>query len=183
MVECFEVRFEYDGKLHHAPIFKLKAVKIKPISFYEDPVSDWMEMGLSVLKTLDHLNDHLSKYGRPEVGRSSLYCCCLQINPVQTVINPRQQTGRPEWVHVGHCWVTQNMIWLVIPIPLGCKPWDISKPVPDMFNLEKLMPLNVHQIVAYDELHKKAVFGGLREHSARTNKQYPIRRVFLVRLT
>ena len=81
---------EYDGKVHHAPIFKLKAVKIKPGSFYEKFVADWINMGLFVLKMLNHLNENLRKYGRPEVGCSAVYGCWLQINPLQMVINPQQ---------------------------------------------------------------------------------------------
>ena len=53
-------------------------------------------MGLSVLKTLDHLNDHMCKDGRTEVGCSAVYGCWLRINPVQTVIKPRKKTGGTE---------------------------------------------------------------------------------------
>ena len=59
MVDCFEAGIEYNGKVHHSPVFKLEAVKIKLGSFDYQLVVDWMEMGLSVLKTLDHLNEHL----------------------------------------------------------------------------------------------------------------------------
>ena len=62
----------YDGKVRHPPIFKLKAVKIKPGSFDEQLVVDWMKMIISMLKMLDHLNENLHTYGRPEVGRRAV---------------------------------------------------------------------------------------------------------------
>ena len=65
----------------------------------------------------------------------------------------------------------QKIIQIGILIPLGCDHWDTSKLVQDMLNLEKLMPLTVHQIVAYEKLHKKDVLDGLRAHSAHTKKQ------------
>ena len=42
VTECFEAIVEYNGEVHHAPIFKLKAVNIKLGSFYEHIVADWM---------------------------------------------------------------------------------------------------------------------------------------------
>ena len=47
-----------------------------------------------------------------------------------------------------------------------------------MFNLENLTPLTVYQIVAYDGLHKKAVFSGLRAHSEYAKKKYCVKREF-----
>ena len=75
------------------------------------------------------------------------------------------------------------MIGVSIPIPLGCERWDTSKPVPDIFNLENLMPLTVHQIVEYDKSHNNSVFNGPQAHSAHVKKKYRVKRDCLVKLT
>ena len=59
MVGCFEAGFDYNGEVHHAPVFKLEAEKIKLGYFDYQLVVDWTEIGLSVLKTVDQLNEHL----------------------------------------------------------------------------------------------------------------------------
>ena len=71
-----------------------------------------------------------------------------------------------------------GVIRICIPIPLGCDPWDTSKPVPDIFNLENLTPLTVNQIVAYDGSHKKYVFYGPRAHSEHAKKNISSRGIF-----
>ena len=128
-------------------------------------------MGFSVLNILDRLNEHLRKDGRPEVGHRAVYSCWLRLRTTQTVINPQQQTGGTKWSHTGHCCVTQKIIQIGILIPLGCDIWYTSNLVPDMFNLEKLMPLTVHQTVEYEKLHKNDVLDGLRAHFAHTKKK------------
>ena len=47
-------------------------VKTNPGSFGEQLVTNWMEMGLYVLKMLDRLNEHLRKDGRPEVSHRAV---------------------------------------------------------------------------------------------------------------
>ena len=74
-MECAAYRVEYYGEVNYAHILKLKAVKINPGSFDEQLVADWIEMVLYALKTLDHLNEHMRKYGRPKVGRRAVYGC------------------------------------------------------------------------------------------------------------
>ena len=83
--------------------FRLKMVKTNPGSFGEQLVTNWMEMGLYVLKMLDRLNEHLRKDGRPEVGHRVVYGCWLRLRTTQTVIKSRQQTGGTKWSHTGHC--------------------------------------------------------------------------------
>ena len=67
-MKCFESRVNYDDKVNQSSIFKMKAVKIKPGSFDDHIATNWMNMGLSVLKTLYRLNKHLCNNRRPEVG-------------------------------------------------------------------------------------------------------------------
>ena len=92
VLEFFEERLEYDSEVHHTPIFRLKGVKINPGSFDDQLVTEWMEMSLSMLKTLDHLKENMCKYGQPSLGCSLVYECWLWLKPMHTVINPQQNT-------------------------------------------------------------------------------------------
>ena len=88
----FEDRLEYDSEVHRTTIFRLKGVKINPGSFDDQLVTEWMDMSLSMLKTLDHLKENMCKYGQPRLGCSLVYEFWLWLKPMHTVINPKQKT-------------------------------------------------------------------------------------------
>jgi hypothetical protein len=175
--ECAREHTPYDGKRAGDPVKRrIGGLSIKPGSLEEQLVADFAERGLSMAKICDEINTHLTQAGRPHIGVSSVYTAYLNLDAEETIIKKRKQCGGEAWALAGWRWVAQKMIRLGLEIPDEHKPWDINKPTPPEFDLAKLGPLSVHQIVAFDECDKKVVFDGLRAHSSHARKQIRIRR-------
>eukprot|EP01048_Picozoa_sp_COSAG05_P002127 COSAG05_NODE_79_length_21178_cov_133.299492_15_plen_100_part_00 len=84
---------------------------------------DYLESGLSLVRTTERLNKHRDEDGkRGHVGVSAVSRCTAATvyrsnEPLLTAIKAHKQEGGEAWALAGWRWVAQKMVLLGIPIP------------------------------------------------------------------
>ena len=174
--ECAMEGEEYDGGRVGDKVQRKGGWMIPEGSVTEQLIANLHEQGMGVSRITRQVNFHLREEGKIHVGRSCVYQVTCRLKPVKTIIQPRKQVGGPEWEKAGWHWAAQRAVRLGLEIPAGSEPWDTSEPLPPEFDIEKLGRVSPHQVVSYDECHKKQVFDGLRKHTSHAATQVRYRR-------
>ena len=119
-------------------------------------VADSLEAGLSINKTYHLLNEHEYEQGNSKISTSAVYHLVKRLNPKIINVQKRKQGSnnpQDDWCRARHLFSKQILIRfgrLVEPLP--CQP---------CFDLRQLTRLDIHQVVWWDETHRKCVIGGI----------------------
>ena len=149
---------------------------IKEGSTAEQLVANLHEQGMGIGRITGHVNVHRAEEGEVHVGQSCVYAVAQRLKPLKTIIQPRKQVGGPAWEKASYNWAAQKAVRLELDFPEGSEPWDTSKPPPKEFDIEQIGAVSRHQIVFWDECHKKQCFEGVRKHTSSATTQVRYKR-------
>ena len=148
-------------------------------------IADSMERGEGIHQAFLSVNEHLAAAGGTHVGKSAVRSAFKRAQPVITPIGVTKQGNRnpgSAWAVARKGWVIQLMLMLGVAFAL-LQPLEIKEgqqlfrmtgedgqPLPH-FDISRIGTINLHQVVFWDETHKKCVIGG-QGHSSRGADSY-----------
>ena len=125
-------------------------------SIEEGIIADWMEADMGARMTTKMVNEHRKSEGLELVSINVILRHMKKMAPKVTPIKKKSQGNNDnfEWVNARYCQCLQFLIRLKIisKQDLIDNIW-YTLPIPQYFQEENLPPLNINQIVWFDETH------------------------------
>ena len=138
-----------NNRTHRCPLISLDSPQAQI-------VADLMEAGLSIEKTFNLLNEHEYEQGNPKISRSAVYNLLQRLKP--KIINcQKRKQGRnnpqDDWSRARYLFTKQ------MSIRFG----KLTEPFPRQpcMDIRQIGSLDIHQVVLWDETHRKCVIGGI----------------------
>ena len=122
-------------------------------------VADGIESGLSIRKTWHNLNRHRQECNLELLSESTVISAFRRMKPKIRRIKKRKQGSRdPDstWSRARYEWVTQLLVRLG-----ELDDEEIPRPLERRFSRDHVGHLHLHQVVWWDETHRKCLIGGL----------------------
>ena len=122
-------------------------------------IADGMESGLSIKKTWYNVNWHRKEADKEMVSEYSIYSAIRRMKPKLNKIQKRKQgSSDPDstWSRARFEWATQLLVRFG-----KLKPQDFPQPLERRFDRDSIGHLHLHQVVWWDETHRKCLIGGL----------------------
>ncbi|KAF0728533.1 hypothetical protein AaE_009435, partial [Aphanomyces astaci] len=122
-------------------------------------IANCMEHGHGLRESTFAVNQHRQKSNSVVVGMSAVYSAYHRLSPVVSSIPPIKQGNS----NMGSAWATARLGWTrQLAVRLGIWSWDPSVlgQCPSAYDAANLTPLDVCQIVSWDETHKTVKIGG-----------------------
>jgi hypothetical protein len=126
---------------------------------------DSVEKGYGMVTAMHQINEYMEEEHFPEVGLSTVRRTMNRLRPVIRRVKRRKQGNtNPDspWAKARLIWVTHFLVRLgkhVCNHTAKENEFLCLIETPTYFNTELLPPLSVHQIVFFDECHKKTEIG------------------------
>ena len=158
ILECMRTERDFDPRLIE------KRGGQRPVTFtLQSPeaqiVADGVEAGLSIKQTWNNVNWHRSQNGEELVSKSCIISLLRRMQPKIVKISKRKQGSTDpdsHWSQARKAWSTQLLVRLG-----ELKPEELPHPVEKRFHRDSLGAISLHQIVWWDETHRKCLIGGL----------------------
>ena len=122
-------------------------------------IADGIESGLSVRRTWQNVNWHRKEIEKEMLSEFSIYSAIRRMKPRLNKISKRKQGSvdpASTWSRARYQWATQLLVRFG---KLG--PKDLPQPVERRFHRDSIGHLHLHQVVWWDETHRKCLIGGL----------------------
>ena len=157
--ECSRAEEEFDPKMLDQRGGN-RAVVIATESPEAQLLADGIESGLSIKKTWQNINWHLKESGQEMISLSSVYQGMRRLKPKIHLIQKRKQGStdpKSAWSRARKDYCTQLLVRLGDTSIIDSLP----RPIERRFDRDALGHLDLHQIVWWDETHRKCLIGGL----------------------
>ena len=121
-------------------------------------VADGIEAGLSIHRSWQNVNQHRLECGMELISESSVISVIRRLKPKLKKIRRRKQGSTdPEshWSRARLQWATQLLV------RFGELDEDLDRPLERRFHRDVIGHLDIHQVVWWDETHRKCLIGGL----------------------
>ena len=158
ILECFKVgeRFHpssVDGRGGNRPM------TIRMDSHEAQIIADGIESGLSLVRVWQNVNRHRSENNDDLVSQSSIYYALRKMRPKMVNIKKRKQgSSEPEsnWAQARYAWTRQ----LLARFGKLKERHPQHGPIERRFDGDLQGKLSLHQVVWWDETHRKCLIGG-----------------------
>ena len=115
-----------------------------------------MEAGLSIERTYHLLNEHEFEQGNEKISKSAIYNLVRRLKPKIVNVKKRKQGSnnpQDDWCRARYLFSKQLLI----------RFGRLTEPHPRQpcFDVRQLGTLDIHQVVWWDETHRKCVIGGI----------------------
>ena len=166
LIECEEAEKRGDSpnferqKRRFGPRIK----KLESGSIYEYLAADYLERGCSPALTAYFVNIHLNDDNKDfTISEQCVIRLKKSLDPVITKIrkNPQSRQQHKDWAHARHNWVLHLLtrLGMLKPTPEDFRDNVIPKWCDIKLLEESNYTFNIHQVVFFNEVHKKAING------------------------
>ena len=153
VIECTRTGIPFQVK--DVTKYKGRTPKISIKSASAQIIADCIESGLSVKRACYQLNEHLFENNEETVSESAVYHLIKTLKPQVNVVKKRKQGSTDpshKWSRIRYGFCKQLLA------RFGVKQFPNDRPC---FNRSVAGPLEVSQVVWWDETHRKCLVGGL----------------------
>ena len=157
ILECFRTEVDFRPKA-----LETRGGQCPHLIRIESPeaqiVANGIESGLSIRRTWQNVNHHRLECGLELLSESSVVSVIRRMKPKLKKIRKRKQGSTdPDspWSRARLQWSTQLLV------RFGEIENELERPVERRFNRDEIGHLDIHQVVWWDETHRKCLIGGL----------------------
>ena len=158
IMECLRMEKDFDPKAIETRGGQ-RPVRFDIQSAEAQIVADGIESGLSVAKTWHNVNWHRSQNGEEMVSQSCIISLMRRIKPKVVKIKKRKMGSSDPtstWAQARKAWATQLLARLG-----EADGYEVPSPVERRFHRDTVGRLDLHQIIWWDETHRKCLIGEL----------------------
>ena len=122
-------------------------------------IADCIESGLSVRRTWHNVNYHRKENEKEMVSEYAIYSAVRRMKPKLNKISIRKQGSADpssSWSRARYEWSTQLLVRFG-----KLTPEDFPQPLERRYDRDSIGHLHLHQVVWWDETHRKCLIGGL----------------------
>ena len=148
--------FTYTGDTNRSSCGQKVSITVKSVE--AQILADCLENGQSLNKAMIVVNTHCSRNGVKCVSKSVLRRLIKEMKPIKCQLEKKKQGSRDKtskWARARMNWVT----YLLVQLGKVKIQRDVNGNIPEWFDEEKVAPLELQQIVWWDETHQKCVIG------------------------